>query len=93
MGESAYPQTRSRVIGLVIYALLLLLIQWKVVDSGLTPNENSIWLYSGFASLLFGSRILNPHYTPVADAATNSFAALAASLLRPAASIEGIGSS
>ena len=78
MGENPYVQARNRVIGLVVYALLLLVIQWKVVATGLTPNENAIWAYSGFASLLFGSRLLNPHFTPPADAATNSFVALAA---------------
>ena len=78
MGDNPYVQTKNRVISLVAYALLLFFIQWKVVATGLTPNENAIWAYSGFASLLFGSRLLNPHFTPPADAATNSFVALAA---------------
>lgn len=78
MNENPYIQARNRVISLVLYALLLALIQWKVILTGLTPNENAIWVYSGFASLLFGSRLLNPHFTPPADAATNSFVALAA---------------
>jgi len=78
MGDNPYVQTKNRVISLVVYALLLFVIQWKVVATGLTPNENAIWAYSGFASLLFGSRLLNPHFTPPADAATNSFVALAA---------------
>lgn len=73
-------QTQYRVASLIVYAALLALIQYSVVVSGFTPNENSIWLYSGFASLLFGSRLLNPHFTPPADAATNSFMALAAML-------------
>ena len=77
-GESEALHTRNRVISLVAYLLLLILIQWKVVASGFTPNENAIWLYSGFASLLFGSRLLNPHFTPPADAATNGFVAFAA---------------
>lgn len=47
-----------------------------MVRTGLTPNENSIWLYNGLASLLFGSRLLNPYFTPPADAATNAFAAM-----------------
>ena len=76
--EVTRKQTRNRVISLIIYAVLLAFIQYKVVSSGLTPNENAIWLYSGFASLLFGSRLLNPHFTPPADAATNTFMALAA---------------
>ena len=57
--EATRNQTRNRVIGLIIYALILALIQHNVVSSGLMPNENAIWLYSGFASLLFGSRLLN----------------------------------
>ncbi|WP_286299124.1 DUF87 domain-containing protein [Aminobacter sp. SS-2016] len=62
----------------MIYAALLAVVQYLVVSTGFTPNENAIWLYSGFASLLFGSRLLNPHFTPPADAATNAFMALAA---------------
>lgn len=78
MDEREAPQTRNRVIGLVVYSLLLGVIQWKVAATGFTPNENAIWIYSGFASLLFGSKLLNPHFTPPADAATNGFVALAA---------------
>ncbi|MCW6037444.1 DUF87 domain-containing protein [Spirulina subsalsa FACHB-351] len=76
--EATRRQTRNRVVSLIVYAVALALIQYNVVSSGLIPNENAIWLYSGFASLLFGSRLLNPHFTPPADAATNAFMALAA---------------
>lgn len=76
--EAARRQTRHRVASLIIYAALLTAVQYWVVSTGFTPNENAIWLYSGFASLLFGSRLLNPHFTPPADAATNAFMALAA---------------
>lgn len=76
--EAARRQTRHRVAGLIIYAALLAAVQYWTVSTGFTPNENAIWLYSGFASLLFGSRLLNPHFTPPADAATNAFMALAA---------------
>ncbi|RIK84901.1 MAG: hypothetical protein DCC69_11210 [Hyphomicrobiales bacterium] len=76
--EAARRQTRHRVASLMIYAALLAAVQYWVVSTGFTPNENAIWLYSGFASLLFGSRLLNPHFTPPADAATNAFMALAA---------------
>jgi len=78
--EGARQQTRHRVAGLLAYAALLAVVQYWVVSTGFTPNENAIWLYSGFASLLFGSRLLNPHFTPPADAATNAFMALAALL-------------
>lgn len=73
-------KARYRVASLLIYTALLALVQVRVVSTGFTPNENAIWLYSGFASLLFGSRLLNPHFTPPADAATNAFMALAALL-------------
>jgi DNA helicase HerA-like ATPase len=92
MKATADRQTRNRVVSFVVYALLLTLIQWRVVATGLVPNENAIWLYSGFASLLFGSRLLNPHFTPPADAATNGFVAMAAvvagSLVVPSRSLE-----
>lgn len=70
-------QPKHRVISLLIYAALLSAIQFFVVDTHFTPNENAIWFYNGVASLLFGSRLLNPHFTPPADAATNGFFAFA----------------
>jgi hypothetical protein len=70
-------QPKDRVISLVIYAAMLGCIQYFLVRTGFTPNENAIWFYNGVASLLFGSRLLNPHFTPPADAATNGFFALA----------------
>jgi hypothetical protein len=76
--ETARRQARHRAASLLIYGGLLALIQYYVVITAFTPNQNAIWLYSGFASLLFGSRLLNPHFTPPADAATNAFMALAA---------------
>ncbi len=53
-------------------------VQATFIDTGLTPNSNAIWLYSGVASLLMGSRLLNPYFTPPADSLTNAFAALLA---------------
>lgn len=69
--------TQNRVAATLAYSLLLTALQYFVIQTGLTPNENSIWFYNGVAGLLFGSRILNPYFTPPADAATNAFAALA----------------
>lgn len=63
---------------LVIYFGALVAVQMFVIDTGLAPNENAIWLYSGIASLLLGSRILNPYFTPPADTLTNAFAAFLA---------------
>jgi hypothetical protein len=87
-------ESKVRVVALVIYAAILAAIQVFIVDTRLVPNENSIWLYNGIASLLFGSRLLNPHFTPPADAATNSFIALAsivaASLVVPPSTYDAI---
>ncbi|WP_082662979.1 MULTISPECIES: ATP-binding protein [unclassified Sphingopyxis] len=71
-------EAKVRAVALVIYVLTLLFVQASFVDSGLTPNENAIWLYSGIASLLFGNRILNPYFTPPSGALTNGVAALLA---------------
>lgn len=78
MVEAIRRKARYRVLSLVVYGAALATLQHLVVSTGLSPNQNAIWLYSGFASLLFGSRLLNPHFTPPADAATNAFMAAAA---------------
>ncbi|MCB1380904.1 MAG: DUF87 domain-containing protein [Alphaproteobacteria bacterium] len=70
-------QPKHRVIALLAYAVALLCIQYFVVSSQFEPNEKEIWLLNGIAGLLFGSRLLNPHFTPPADAATNGFVAFA----------------
>lgn len=85
-------QPKDRVISLIIYAVLLAAIQFFLIETGFKPNENAIWFYNGVASLLFGSRLLNPHFTPPADAATNGFVALASviagSLVVPAYTLD-----
>ncbi|SDA51864.1 ATP-binding protein [Mesorhizobium qingshengii] len=73
-------EPRIRAIALAIYLAALLAVQYECVNTGLSPNENAIWLYGGIASLLFGSRLLNPYFTAPADAATNGFVALMAIL-------------
>jgi hypothetical protein len=89
---TALDQRAARLWAMISYGILLVVIQVIVVRSGFTPNENSIWLYNGLASLLFGSRLLNPYFTPPADAATNAFAAMssliAGSLAVPKATYE-----
>jgi uncharacterized protein len=46
----------------------------RVVEPHLPPGTiNGLWFYSGIASLLLGSRLLNPYFTPPGDAATNAF--------------------
>jgi len=67
---------KIRACALILYAALLLLVQWLFVDTGLKPNENAIWLYGGIASLLFGSHIMNPYFTPPSGALTNGVTAL-----------------
>lgn len=62
---------KVRAIALVVYIAILLAVQSLFVDSRLQPNENAIWLYGGIASLLFGSRILNPYFTPPSGALIN----------------------
>lgn len=71
-------EAKVRAIALVLYAAALLTVQGLFVDSGLRPNENAIWLYGGIASLLFGSRILNPYFTPPSGALINGVTALLA---------------
>lgn len=71
---------KIRSISLLIYLIAMIAIQWIFIDAGLTPSIKTIWLYSGIASLLLGSRLLNPYFTPPADSLTNAFAALLAIL-------------
>jgi uncharacterized protein len=71
-------EAKARAIALVFYIAVLLAVQGVFVDSGLSPNENAIWLYGGIASLLFGSRILNPYFTPPSGALINGVTALLA---------------
>ena len=73
-------EAKIRSVSLVFYLAALVSVQLCFVDTGLAPNENSIWLYSGIASLLLGSRLLNPYFTPPADSLTNAVAALLAIL-------------
>jgi uncharacterized protein len=67
---------KQRVLALVGYVLWLCALQFFVIEPTVLPNEKTLWLYSGIASLLFGSHLLNPHFTPPAVAAVNGFFAL-----------------
>lgn len=71
-------EAQIRAIALLLYIASLLIVQGLFVDSGLTPNENAVWLYGGIASLLFGSRILHPYFTPPSGALINGVTALLA---------------
>ncbi len=83
---------KLRIVAIAIYAAALCALQLLIVESGLAPNQNSIWLYNGLAGLLFGSRLLNPYFTPPSGAATNGFAAsmsaIAASLAVTAGTLD-----
>ncbi len=69
---------KIRVFSLLVYLAIMVVVQATIIDTGLEPNSNAIWLYSGIASLLLGSRLLNPYFTPPADSLTNAFAGLLA---------------
>lgn len=69
-------EAKVRAVALLIYVIILMIVQGLLVDSGLRPNENAIWLYGGIANLLFGSRILNPYFTPPSGALINGVTAL-----------------
>lgn len=69
---------KIRSFSLLVYLAIIVIVQATIIDTGLKPNSNAIWLYSGVASLLLGSRLLNPYFTPPADSLTNAFAALLA---------------
>ncbi|CAO1653091.1 ATP-binding protein [Parasphingorhabdus sp. NYA22] len=69
-------EAKNRTLALLLYLAVLLGIQHWCISSGLTPGEKSIWLYGGIASLLFGSRLLNPYFVAPADTAANGFVAL-----------------
>lgn len=82
---------RDRTTATVLYLVLLSIIQYYVVGNGFPIDENLLWFANGAAGLLLGSRLLNPHFVPPADVATNSFfaggtliAALAAEPSQPA---------
>jgi hypothetical protein len=72
---------RQRVIALVVYCAVLLLIHYWTVEQNLPPSTiKGLWLYAGIASLLLGSRLLNPYFTPPGDAAVNAFVSAVAIL-------------
>lgn len=71
---------RIRAILLVVYLTILVAVQAQLISTGLALDNKAIWLVSGIISLLFGSRLINPHFTPPADSLTNAVAALLAIL-------------
>ena len=51
---------KLRIVSILLYAGALASLQFYVVRTGLLPNENSVWLLSGFAGLLFWKPPLKP---------------------------------
>tara|TARA_Y100000815_G_scaffold69558_1_gene58523 strand:+ start:11062 stop:13236 length:2175 start_codon:yes stop_codon:yes gene_type:complete len=66
---------KGRVAATLLYLIILAGIQHFVVGDGFPIDESILWFANGAASLLLGSRLLNPHFVPPADVATNSFVA------------------
>lgn len=68
-------EIRGRTAATLFYLIALTAIQYLIVGQGFPINEKLLWLANGAAALLLGSRLLNPHFVPPADVATNSFVA------------------
>ena len=70
----------------IIYLAIIVFVHWRWIGDGFDLEFKILWLVNGAAALLFGSRILNPHFTPVGVAASNAFfsgAALTLALAAP----------
>lgn len=68
-------ERRGRTSATILYLIALTSIHYVIVGQGFPINEKLLWLANGAAALLLGSRLLNPHFVPPADVATNSFVA------------------
>ncbi|WP_018148469.1 helicase HerA domain-containing protein [Henriciella marina] len=66
---------KGRAVATILYLAILVFIQWSIIGQGFPLNEKLLWFANGVASLILGSRLLNPHFVPPADVATNSFVA------------------
>tara|TARA_R110000787_G_scaffold278857_1_gene388778 strand:+ start:602 stop:2752 length:2151 start_codon:yes stop_codon:yes gene_type:complete len=84
-------EKKGRTVAAIVYLLTLAAIQLWVVGQGFPLNEKLLWFANGFASLVLGSRLLNPHFTPPADVATNSFVAGGTLIAAVAANPAGYG--
>lgn len=73
VGTMSDATEKHRAVALVAYVLILGLVHYAFVAPSLVPSDKAIWLYSGIASLLFGTLLLNPHFTPPSGAAANGF--------------------
>lgn len=66
---------KGRVAATLLYLVFLTGIHYYIVGDGFPIDEKLLWFANGAAGLLLGSRLLNPHFVPPADVATNSFVA------------------
>ena len=80
LGGSMTSDARIRTVSLVAYLAILVAVQAWCISTGLALDNKAIWFVGGIISLLFGSRLINPHFTPPADSLTNAVAALLAIL-------------
>ena len=71
---------QNRVITTIAYLALLAAVHGFVISPSFAPSLETVWFYSGAVSLVLGSRLLTPHFTPPADAATNAIFATIAML-------------
>lgn len=72
-----HSEKNIRLLSLLLYAIVLVALQIFLIKPDVWNDTQSIWLLNGAAGLLFGSRLLNPYFTPPADATTNAFIAAA----------------
>lgn len=73
-----------------MYTITLMVVHYFVVEPSFLPSEKVLWLYNGIAGLLFGSRLLSPHFTRPEDAAINGFLVVLAMLFASLAVAPGV---
>ncbi len=91
--DNKYP-TSPRILrtgATVVYLAVIAFIHWQWIGKGFDLEFKILWLVNGAAALLFGSRILNPHFTPVGVAASNSFFAAFALIIALASTTLTVG--
>lgn len=76
---------QTRIVSSIFYLIAIFAVQLFVIGSGFPIDQRSLWLFNGVASLILGSRIVNPHFVPPVDILTNSFLAGATMLAAIAA--------
>ncbi|MEQ9243730.1 ATP-binding protein [Roseovarius indicus] len=80
-GNQSFSPRVLRTGATLAYLLVILAVHWLWIGNGFVLEYKILWLANGVAALLFGSRILNPHFTPLGVAASNAFVAASALVL------------